>query len=257
MTEKVFAIGLYSYTTPAPGADGFKAFYDLVTSIFHRVGIAPTYFAAEGLGYKGDLTKIGGRVYTKALKSGFSDIHVMSLVANPEGSAEPGYDGFASASLSYVEEIGETLFCLAIEERFLKFGGDIFESILMSCIGLRHWDFGYALSQFIEQKPEFHVLGLDGGKLTAEDRKRLNKWYASLPEVRLQKIRDVYPVNVLNDTQLNAQVSASQTLEDIIRADSFSSLRRVGDGQLWLWEVQLGGLDDLRNMLATGNVLIT
>ena len=32
MTEKVFAIGLYSYTTPAPGADGLKAFYDLVRS---------------------------------------------------------------------------------------------------------------------------------------------------------------------------------------------------------------------------------
>lgn len=257
MTEKAFSIGLYSYTTPAPGADGFKAFYDLVTSIFHRIGIAPTYFAAEGASYKGDLSKIDGAVHTKALQSGFSDIHVMSLLANPEGSAEPAYDSFASASLSYVKEIGETLFCLTIEERFLEFGGDIFDRILMSCIGLQHWDFGYALSQVIEKKPEFHVLGLDDGKLTVEDRKRLNKWYASLPEVRLQKIRDVYPVNVLNDRQLHAQVSASQTLEDIIRADSFSSLRRIGDGQLCLWEVQPGGLDDLRNMLAIGSVLIT
>lgn len=257
MSEKAFAVGLYSYTVPAPGADGFKAFYDLVTSIFQRIGVASTYFAAEGLGYKGDLARIGGRAHTKALKSGFSDIHVMSLVANPEGSTEPGYDSFASASLSYVEEIGETLFCLAIEERFLDFGGDTFKNILISCIGLQHWNFGYALSQFIEKKPEFHVLGLDGGKMTAEDRVRLNKWYASLPDARLQKIRDVYPVNVVNNMQLNAQVSPSQTLEDVIRNDSFSSLRRIGDLQLWLWEVQPSGLDDLRNKLATGSVLIT
>lgn len=100
MTEKAFAIGLYSYTAPHPGADGFKGFYDLVVSIFHRIGIVPTYFAAEGLDYKGDLTKFEGRVHTKALKSGFANIHVMSLVANPEGSLEPGYDSYASASLS-------------------------------------------------------------------------------------------------------------------------------------------------------------
>ncbi|WP_426212037.1 hypothetical protein [Massilia sp. TWP1-3-3] len=257
MSDKAFAIGLYCYTAPSPGADGFKAFYDLITNIFIRIGIAPTYFAAEGTGYNGNLTKFGARTHAKALKSGFSDIHVMSLVANPAGSAEPGYDSYASASLSYVEEIGETLFCLAIEERFLEFSSDDFNSILMSCIALQRWDFGYAVSQPVQKKPEFHVLGLDAGELTVEDQTRLNKWYASLPEARLIKIRDVYPVNVLNNTQLNARVSVSQSLTDVIREDKHSSLRLADDGQLWLWEVEPDGLDDLRNKLAAGDVLIT
>ena len=188
MVEKAFAIGLYSYTKPAPGADGFNAFYDLMVSIFQRIGITPTYFAAEGEGYKGSLTKFGGKTHAKALKSGFAGIHMMAVVANPEGSAEPGYDSYVSASFSYIDAIDETLFCLAVEERFLEFAGDMFKSILMSCISLRHWDFGYALSQSIEKKPEFHVLGLDDGKLTVEERARLNKWYGSVTRSTAPKI---------------------------------------------------------------------
>jgi hypothetical protein len=257
MTKKTFAIGLYSYTAPTLGAVGFRAFYDLITAIFQRIGITPTYFAAAGLGYKGNLTKFGGKTHAKALKSDFADIHVLSLVANPEGSAEPGYDSFASGSLSYIEEGGETLFCLAIEERLLEFKGDVFMSILTDCIKLQHWDFGYAFSQAIEKKPEFHVMGLDGGALTDEDRRRLIKWYGAPPEVRLQKIRDIYPVNIINDAQLNLRVSVSQTLMDAIRADAYSSLRRVADQPLWLWEVQSGGLDNFRNKLENAGVLIT
>lgn len=248
---------MYSYTAPNPGADGFKAFYDLIMSIFQNIGISPTYFAAEGVGYKGDLTKFGGRIHAKAIKSGFTDIHVMSLVANPEGSAEPGYDSYASASLGYVEETGETLLCIAIEESFLEFGGAVFENIFRSLIGLRVWDFGYALSQPIEKKPEFHVLGLDGGKLASEDRRRLNKWYASLPGERLRKIRDVYPFNVVNAAQLGAKISTGQTLEEVIRQDVNSSLASLEGGRLWLWKVQSGGLGNIRDRLVDGDALIT
>lgn len=256
MIEKTFAIGLYSYTPSTPGPEGFKAFYDLVVSIFNRIGVTPTYFAAEGLGYKGDLTKFEGRAHAKALKSGFANIHVMSLVSNPEGSAEPGYDSYASASLSYVEEVGETLLCLAIEERFLEFGCDAFESILMSCIMLQGWDFGFALSQPSERKPEFHVLGLDDGKLSADEQKRLNKWYVSLPNERLQKIRDVYQFNVVSDAQLDARISSSQTLRDLIREDACSSLCHIEDSNLWLWKVQLNGLVELRYKLENAGLLI-
>ena len=93
-----WAIGLYSYTAPHPEALGFNRFYDSVLAVFQMAGITPTYFAAEGVGYRGNLTKYGGRTHAKALKEGFAGIHVMSLVANPAESDEPGYDNFASAS---------------------------------------------------------------------------------------------------------------------------------------------------------------
>lgn len=255
--QRAFAIGLYSYSNPSPGRDGFRTFHDLVISIFRGVGVVPTYFAAEGVGCRGDLTTYGGKTHTKALKSNFEGIHVMSLVANPEGSGEPGYDSYASASLAYIKETGETLLCLAMEERYLEFGGEDFEKVLMSLVAMRSWDFGYALSLPIEKKPEFHVLGLDGGTLTPEELRQLNKWYGSPPDERLRKIRDIYPYNIINSTQLGTQISGSETLKDVISRNSNSSLRHLDGSRLWMWKVQPNALIDVRNKLAESGVLIT
>lgn len=96
-------------------------------SIFDDLEIKPTYFAVEGDDYNGVPSKFGSRVQNKVIKSGFSGIQVMSLVSNPDGSDEPNYDSFASASLGYTGGLGETLLCLAIEERFCEFAGVKFE----------------------------------------------------------------------------------------------------------------------------------
>jgi hypothetical protein len=252
-----WAIGLYSYSASHPGPMGWKQFYDCVLAVFQGAGITPTYFAAEGVGYTGELTKYGSRTHAKALKSGFANIHVMAVVANPEGSDEPGYDSFASASLAYVEEASETLLCLAIEERFLDFGGEAFESALQALVALQPWDFGYALSEPVEKKPEFHVLGLDDGKLSIEERRRMNAWYEALPEEKVRKLRDIYPYVVLNDVQLATQLSAMQTLEDVIRSESRSVLARLAGSTLWLWKIPLDAVSTLRDRLAGSGILIT
>jgi hypothetical protein len=255
--QNAWAIGLYSYSSPNPSEIGFQKFYETVLTLFREVGIKPTYFAAEGTGYNGHLTKFGGRTHTKALKSGFSEIKVMSLVANPEGSEEPGYDCFASASLAYVEETSETLLCLMLEERLLGPGGVGVEDVLKSLVALYSWDFGYALSQPTEKKPEFHILGLDGGKISADDRRRLNAWYASTPEERLRKIRDIYPFIVLNKVQLSNRLLDSRSLEEFIRSDSGSELSRLAESSLWLWRIQPDAVSGARDILAASDILIT
>jgi len=252
-----WAIGLYSYSAPHPGAQGFTRFYETVLAIFKTAGVTPTYFAAEGVGYKGDLTKYGGRTHAKALKTEFAGIHVISLMANPIESDEPGYDNFASASLAYVEENGEILLCLAMEERLLKFGGTAFERALQSLVSFGAWDFGYAISQPKENKPEFHILGLDGGVLNQEARRKLNAWYASLPEERLRKIRDIYPYMLLNDAQLTAKISATQTVKDIAISDSRSLLSPIDGTSLWLWKVQQDAVSDIRAKMTGSGALIT
>ena len=252
-----WAIGLYSYSAPHPEAQGFNRFYETVLTIFETAGITPTYFAAEGVGYNGDLTKFGGRTQAKALKTGFAGINVISLMANPVESDEPGYDNFASASLGHVEETGEILLCLAMEERLLGFGGDTFERVLLSLASLRSWDFGFALSQPIEKKPEFHVLGLDGGGLSQEERRKLNAWYASLPEERLRKIRDIYPYMLLNNAQLTTRISATQTVEDIAKSDSRTVLSRIDETSLWLWKIQQDAVSDIRAKMTDCGALIT
>ena len=151
----------------------------------------------------------------------------------------------------------ETLLCLAMEERFTAFEGGAFEGILQALAALQPWDFGYALLQPAEKKPEFHVLGLDDGKLNKEEQRRLNAWYASVPGQRLRKLRDVYPYMLINDKQLGEKIAFPQSLEDVARSDAHSVLTRCDGSSLWLWKVQSEAIDSLREKLAACGALIT
>jgi len=255
--QNAFAIGLYSYSLPHPGGEGFQRFYNLVMESFQEVGLTPTYFAAEGTGYRGDFSKFGGRVHSKAVKTEFAGINVMSLVVNPEGSDEPGYDSFVSASLGYVDETGELLLCFSMEERFMAFDGENFLRVFKSLVELLPWDFGYALSQPVEQKPEFHVLGLDGGTLSEEDRCRLNSWYASVPEERIRRVRDIYPYIILNKEQLSTTLSNGETLEKFAQKEQGSVLTCLDGSPLLLWRIKPGAISEIRTKLAGERVLIT
>ena len=255
--QSSWAIGLYSYSAPRPVPAVFGCFHDAVVQIFHQNGITPTYFAADGPAYSGKYTKFGGLGHKRALESGFSGLHVLSLTSNPAGSDEPGYDSVATASLAYVEEIGESLLCLAMQNRSLTFGGKAFEEVLRLLVAIGTWDFGYALVQPIEKKPEFHVLGLDGGELTQGDRRRLNSWYASLPETRMRKLRDVYPYQLLNANQLAEPISAAQSLGDFALAATQTSLQHVEGARLSLWKIAPVALDEIRESLAGTGVLTT
>ena len=136
MSSKTCAIGLYKYFSGDIGAEDFRKFYEQSNSIFKNLGIQPTYFAVEGKGYRGDLKKYKGSVHSKVVKSGFSDINVMSIVANPEGSEAPGYDSYASISLGYVKELNELILSFCVDDRFLEFGSTIFENILEMLLSL-------------------------------------------------------------------------------------------------------------------------
>ena len=255
--RNAWAIGLYSYSGVHPGADGFHKFYERVLSVFREVGIQPTDFAADGIGYKGNATKFGGRAHAQALKSVFQGIQVMSLIANPELSEKPGYDAFATASLAYVDEAKEALLCFMMEDRLLQFGEDAFERVLRSLIDLSTWDFGYALSQPVEQQPELHVLGVDGGKLGAEELRRLNAWYSALPTERLRKIRDIYPFIILSGAQLANQLPDSRSLAEFINATPGSVLTPIEGNALWMWKIQPNAVGGIRDLLSAGNILIT
>jgi hypothetical protein len=255
--SNAWAIGLYAYPARRHEERVFRQFYELALHAFEVGGVPPTYFAADGTGYSGKLTKWGGRTQSKAINTGFADIQVMSLVSNPEESDEPGFDRSASASLSYVESAGELLLCVMMEERLLAFASPEFERLLESFLTLVNWDFGYALCQPVEKKPEFHVLGIDGGDLDQEERRRLNAWYAAAPGERVQRLRDVYPYLLLNSQQLHAPISETQTVEDLASSETASVLTRQNSGALWMWKIQSNHVESLRETLRRGGVLIT
>jgi hypothetical protein len=257
LSKSASALGLYKYNCDQLENQLFSRFYSTLLSQLESCGVTPTYIGAEGNGYSGKLTKLGGPTHNKLVKSGFADITVLSITANPPGSDAPSYDSFASASLSYVEVNRELLVCVVVNESFINLHSVEYDNLLRSQVELCRWDFGYGFSSSVEKQPDFHILGLDNGKLSAEEYKSLCIWYAAREDVRTSLLRDVYPYNFLNETQLKAQVSDGETLRQFVQRQSDCSFIRLTDYGLYLWQVPDAEVARLRKILVGSPVLMS
>lgn len=251
------ALGLYKYDCSKPDGSLFRQFHATITSLFTSYGIIITHFGAEGAGYPDKLTKISGRSYDRMLKSGFADTTGLSLLANPPESTSPTYDSFANAMLNYVEVNRELLLCIVINESFVKIRSREYDELVRSQTGLCRWGFGYGFASSVEKKPDFHILGLDNGKLSAEEYKSLCTWYAAPRDLRAALLRDVYPYNILNDNQLDAQARNGVTLRQIAESHPGCSLTRLAEYGLYMWQVSDAELPHLREMIAGSPVKLS
>lgn len=251
------ALGLYQYKGEHPAADLFHRFYSTMLSFLHSVGVNPNYIGVDGDGYPDKLQKIGGRVEKKLLDTSFSGVNSLSLVANPDGSDSPAYDAFMSTSVGFVESAQELLLSFVINESFVKLRSPEYDRLLRSQVELCRWDFGYGFSSSVEKQPDFHILGVDNGKLSAEEYKSLSTWYAAPGEVRTALLRDVYPYNLLNENQLDSQVSDGVTLRQFAQRQPGCALTRLTDDGLHLWQVPDAEVARLRKVLVGSPVLMS
>lgn len=253
IADKEWVIGLYSYSSDQPTGTTVRAFYKIVTDVFTQLGAPPTYIAAEGKGYSGKAVDFGGNISKKLIHSDFEDITVLDISSNPEGSKSPAYDRFATASLSF-NMPGETLLCLALNEGFEPFGGEVFCQIVGRLLSLQDWSFGFGFSDKVNRQPDFHVLGIDNGKLGADEQAALNAWYMAQPERKTTMLRGVYPMMLLNQEQMQLSAPDGRSLVEYIgsRADCTD----VQSGNLVMCMIPLHEVDSMRAELSKSGALI-
>lgn len=247
-----WVVGLHGYRESPPPSDTFASFYTAASSLFSRMGVAMTHMAAEGDGYSGKLVKASSAAAKRLLNSRFEGITVLSCVASPEGSDEPAYDRVVSANLSW-NSPNEVLLCMVVNDGLETFLGPLFEATLAEMLKIGNWSFGYAFRDTVDRQPDFHVLALDNGRLNKTESQALKKWYSSKPAERTQKLRSVYPVTILNETQLGFNVNG-RTLGQIIEETPSTTSNRVG--ALVVWRVGDGQLQRLRDSLGASGALI-
>jgi hypothetical protein len=237
LEKSAFALGLYKYGKPHPGNALFGKFYSVITDLFQSLGIQPTFIGAEGEGYSGKFAKFSGKTRTKLLESDFSGISVLSLAANPSTSDSPAYDSFAMASLSHVDADQELVLSLVVNEAFVKLRSEPCDAIVNGLARFHDWDFGFGFSANAADQPELHILGMDNGRLSKEDQRLLNAWYAALADVRVRRLRDVYPYNLLNEQQLYQEITTEKCLKDFIEQQPGCTLTRLTDYGLYQWKL--------------------
>ena len=217
----------------------------------------PTYVGIEGDGYPDDYKKCGSRVHQKLVNAGFDGISGLSIVVNPQGSDEPSYDNFATISFGFIESIQEATLCFVVNELFVQFASGAYDDAWKTFLDLNTWDFGYGFSGNVEKQPEFHILGLDNGNLTATEQSELNAWYGALPDQRLDRLRGIYTYNFVSMRQLDNDVINGVTLRQFIEQRQLGEIRLLTDYGLHLWRLDEAEVDQARMQLQESAVLIS
>lgn len=245
LSSSVGVIGVHAFRTSLLQGEVYRDFYELVQSWLQSHGAQPTFVAAEGAGHSGKFTRVGGRTQKRLVETGFKGVSVLSLVSNPAGSDEPSYDSFVSASLLHLPATNEVMLCCALNGAIVPFGEPTFLAWLRDLTGLHRWDHGYAFADKAKRQPELFVLGLDSGQLSADERKALTAWYTA-PEARMDRLRGVFPLMLVNERHLASGVGDDTTLRDFISAQKGSSLSQLADNGLHLWTVPTDALNTVR-----------
>lgn len=251
-SKSEWVIGLHSYRESPPPSNVFANFYAAAGRLFERMGITMTHIAAEGDGHSGKLIKASSAAAKRLPESGFRGVTVLSCVVSSEGSKEPAYDRVVSANLSW-NSPNELLLCVAVNDGLESFLSPAFDATLGEMLEIENWSFGYAFRDTVDRQPDFHVLALDNGRLSKTESQALRKWYASKPAERTQRPRSVYPVTILNETQLAFSVNGA-TLAQIFEAVPEATSNRVGS--LVVWRVREDQVQRLRDSLGASGALI-
>jgi hypothetical protein len=237
------AIGLYAYGQFVPQASLFARYYSLVVNELLKVGVKPTYIGLRGQGFSGKYSKFDSSTHKRVIDENFEKIEGLSLAANPIGSSAPAYDSFFEGHLSFRRsgfpdspgQVADLSF--VSNESLLPFASKEFERVLLELVNLRPWDFGMGFSDTVDRHPELHIACLGHDKLSPEETEAGNIWYNTPPEVRVQKLRSIYPYNIVNERQLAQQVETGVSLKQLISELQIGTLEPLEQNGLYLWKV--------------------
>lgn len=257
LSSSAAVVGIHGFDRQGVEASQFQGSYERITGVCDEHSVALTYVGAEGEGYSGKYSKLGGRTHRRLLSSGFRDVSILSLVANPSGSDAPAYDSFLVASLSHLKETAELLLCVVVNEGIVSIQSDAFLDLLRNLACSDEWTCGYAFASPAAKQPELYVLGMDSGDLSEEERTALTSWYVASAEDRSRLLRDVYPYSILNERHLQLDVRG-RPLRDFAETQAKSELLRLGPNGLWLWKLAgRGGAIDTHAASRCGPVDLT
>ncbi|MBI9019617.1 MAG: hypothetical protein JEZ07_20390 [Phycisphaerae bacterium] len=248
---------LHSYGKNHPGSELFVQFHSIAINMLEKCDIKITYIGADEGSYSGKYVKFKGRTHKRILKEEFDKIRSFDFVATPQDSDAPAYDKFANIGISYTGYDKGLLLYLDINETFISLDSESFAGLIRPMVELYDWDFGYGFSDLARKEASVYIIGGGNDQYSEEEEKALDLWHAAKPEERLDRLRDVYPYNIISERQLNHLCPEYGTLRAYIENQNNTTFERLTEAGLHLWRIADNAeLLRVQNELAAMSLLI-
>ncbi|MED5620266.1 hypothetical protein [Ideonella sp. BN130291] len=218
------------------------------------VGLRATHAGLLGGGHSGKYRKLTG-AFSRSLSEGtLEGITSLTLASVPAGSDAPAFDGVAAIGVTALGE--ETILFCVVETTHVALFSQQYEVVAARLASLRPWSFGYGFTDRFRHA-ELHILAMDPGDLSPEESVRLNAWYQAGFNARTTKLRNVYPDNYLNGSQLEAIAAPGTTLRQFASRQAGTTLQPVTASTLVRWTIPDDArLRGVRADLAHSNLII-
>jgi hypothetical protein len=250
------AIGLFYHGIDMPTADALTNGYDKLLEIFGDLGLESTYFSAQDAMMEGGYKKFGGAFHKRVLAGHAEGYQTLAIAANPKGSKSPGYDSFAEAGFGFSPEGEQVYVNLVVREPYLYCGSKTCDDIIRKLADLWRWDYGFAFERDAATSPVAYLLGGASNLQSIEDARRGQLWYSCYqPEDRQNRVRDIFPYNLIGPAHLARRLPDGRDLQAFIESDPDSKLQQLSDA-IWSWKVQADRTEAVRDKLQGMGVII-
>ena len=206
-----------------------------------------------GLGGNRSSGKLMGKkaAFNHLAKAATGDYDSVSLVSCPPGSEGPAFDWMVYLEVNQVPVVGRTRNLACESPLITRLSDSLF---LDDILNGEVYSYGFSLTMPKEDCPEIYLLtgpteGDDQTRMAA----RLWQHFLMRHEPIGDRLRDVYPVNYLNDRHLALPVGSS-TFKDVLRTHGATSTRRIAG--LAEYVLPSGSLSTVREIMrTTGHVI--
>ena len=225
----------------------YKSILSLFLSFAERNDCRITHGAVTGNGYSGSLKSI--KLINKQLESNsyqeINSLSVYSVVSEDKTYNE--WQFYASVMSSPQAKNCEMVICIDSSHNFID--TPMVADTILKINKLFHVDYAIGYNREYALGPHYYASGVSQGlERNSLEAEKIAEWFRAILNNSFFKrriLRDVYPVNILNNEQLQSNLTSkgilgfqnSLTLEKWIIKNNFGILTKITE-RLWLWEVK-------------------
>lgn len=225
----------------------YKSIFSFFLSFAEKNNCRITHGGVTGNGYSGSLKSI--KTISKQLENNsyqeINSLSVYSVVS--EDKTYNDWQFYASVMSSPQAKNCELVICLDNSYSFL--GSKMMTDTISKINGLFYVDYAIGYDREYTLGPHYFASGVSQGlERNSLEAEKIAEWFRAILNNSFFKrkiLRDVYPVNILNNEQLQSNLTSkgilgfqnSLTLEKWIIKNNFGILTKITE-RLWLWEVK-------------------
>jgi len=214
MKQKSIGFNLTSLSDEKLSIDIIEKFNKIIFGFFDKHNLEPTYWGVDGKGFGDKLTKFTQKkLQNLKEEKNYLDrddnlIEGIDYIINPKSSDKPAFDSYFEVGISYSRPNKQLEITFIINPNIINtVSKKEIGELVIKMVKLFTVDFGFIYEHEIFEHVSAVVINYDDDNFTKEELEVEDWWYSLSREEKLEKAKQLYPVNLLRKELYHDNIS--------------------------------------------------